>query len=304
VVFPLFVLQPSLGFGIASSKAPHPMRARLKSLMTHTVFGLGLFACAWGLRYVLGSSSPQTWTEPKTGIELARIPAGTFVMGSPLDEAGREEQELLHEVEISQAFYLGTTEVTQRQWQRVMGSNPSHFTTCGLDCPVERVNWNQVQTFMAQLGRLAGYRFRLPTEAEWEYACRSGTSTPFGTGSSLSTDQANFDGEGPYRGSAPGLFRRSTTTVRTFAPSSFGLFDMHGNVWEWTQDWHCPYPRGHVRDPLGACRTDFKVIRGGSWYFDANSARCALRYTHRPQDSGFSLGFRVAASTDDLRAAA
>jgi formylglycine-generating enzyme required for sulfatase activity len=232
------------------------------------------------------------------------VPAGSFEMGSPAAEAGRESQEAQHRVEITQPFYIGATEVTQAQWRAVMRSNPSWFAGCGPDCPVERVSWNDVQAFLAELQRSTGRPFRLPTEAEWEYSCRAGSTTPFHTGNGLSTDQANYDGEGPYAGAPPGSFRRSTTPVASFAPNAFGLHDMHGNVWEWTQDWHCPYPTASVRDQLGACRTPFKVIRGGSWYFDANSARCALRYTHRPRDSGFSIGFRIVMPADALPAGA
>lgn len=249
------------------------------------------------------SKPPAEWTEPTTGIELVRVPAGSYLMGSPVTEAGRETRERQHRVKISQPFYIGATEVTQRQWQRVTGENPSWFTACGLDCPVERVDWHQAQAFVARLTHLSGHPFRLPTEAEWEYACRAGTTTPFSTGPNLTTDQANYDGAGSYNGAPPGLFRHSTTPVRTFPPNHLGLYDMHGNLWEWTQDWYCPYPPGESVDPQGKCSTAFKVIRGGSWYFDANSARCALRYTHRPQDSGFSIGFRVVLPADAVRAA-
>lgn len=174
-----------------------------------------------------------------------------------------------------------------------MGGDPSWFSACGPDCPVERVSWRDAQAFLSRLTQLTGHPFRLPTEAEWEYTCRTGTTTPFSTGVNITTAQANYDGEGPYGGSQPGLFRQAPTAARTFLPNPFGLYDMRGNVWEWTHDWRCPYPAGESVDPGGQCATPFTVIRGGSWCFDANSARCALRYTHRPQDSGFSIGFRV-----------
>ncbi len=246
---------------------------------------------------------PRSWTEPLTGMQFTLVPGGTFTMGSPPAEPGREPQERQHAVSLSRAFFLARHEVTQGQWRQVMGSNPSWFGACGPDCPVERVSWYQVQAFIGRFAALAQQRFRLPTEAEWEYACRAGTTTPFDTGTNLSTAQANYDGEGPYDGAPAGAFRHTTTPVGSFAPNAWGLYDMHGNVWEWTQDWHCPYPAGPVRDPVGSCQTAFKVIRGGSWYFDANSARCALRYTHRPQDLGFSVGFRLVREDPSARAA-
>jgi len=241
-------------------------------------------------------SPPSTWVEPWSGIRFRLVPAGRFLMGSPPAEIGREPQEAQHEVVLSRPLYVGETEVTQGQWRRVMGTSPSWFRACGDDCPVERVTWYDAQAFAARLSRLAHRTVRLPTEAEWEHACRAGTTTPFSTGASIDTAQANYDGEGPYAGAPPGRFRRAPVPVRSFPPNAFGLYDLHGNVWEWTSDWLCPYPTGTVTDPRGAaCATDFKVIRGGSFYFDAASTRCALRYTHRPEDRGFSLGLRVVA---------
>jgi formylglycine-generating enzyme required for sulfatase activity len=139
-------------------------------------------------------------------------------------------------------------------------------------------------------------RYRLPTEAEWEYACRAGTTGPFSTGETLTTEQANYNGQFPYTGAA-GEFRQRPTPVGSFPSNRWGLSDMHGNVWEWTADWYGAYAETASAniDPRGPQSGEKRVIRGGSWYFDANSARCALRYTHAPQDRGFSLGFRVAA---------
>jgi formylglycine-generating enzyme required for sulfatase activity len=158
---------------------------------------------------------------------------------------------------------------------------------------VERVNFHDVERFIGKLEELTSRHFRLPTEAEWEYACRAGTTTPFHTGESITTAQANFDGRYPYPGTPSGIYREGPTPVASFPPSPWGLHDMHGNVWEWTADWHCPYPEASVTDPEPACVSKFRVIRGGSWHFDANSTRCALRYTHEPRDLGFSLGFRL-----------
>jgi formylglycine-generating enzyme required for sulfatase activity len=226
---------------------------------------------------------------------LVRVPAGRFVMGSPAGEAGRGTDEVPHEVTLSRSFLLGAHEITQREWREVMSTSPSHFHGCE-KCPVERVSYDDVQDFLRRVNaRGGGLRFRLPTEAEWEYACRAGTKTPFSTGGNLTTAEANYNGNFPYPGFPKGIYRVRTTPAGAFAPNAWGLYDMEGNVWEWVSDWYGPYPQTAVTDPRGAPGGEKRVIRGGSWYFDANSARCALRYTHRPQDLGFSLGFRVAA---------
>jgi formylglycine-generating enzyme required for sulfatase activity len=255
-------------------------------------------------------SITDTLTEPVTGMEMVLLPAGTFSMGSPPDEPGREPGETLHRVALSRPFYLGRHEMTQEQWARVMGDNPSQHSDCGT-CPVENVSWHEAHDFLARLSARTGERFRLPTEAEWEYACRAGTTTAFATGPRLSPAQGNYDGR--YRlpaapGEPPtydpeGLYREKTTPVGSFAANPWGLFDLHGNVWEWVEDDACPYDdagasiEAPLEDPLGVCDPATsggkKGIRGGSWYFGEDSARCALRYTHRPQDVGPSLGFRI-----------
>lgn len=222
-------------------------------------------------------------------MEFVTIPAGSFLMGSPKTEKNREAQEVQHEVTLTRDFSLGVYEVTQGQWRRVMGANPSHFADRGDDFPVESVNFLEIAEFIRRMNAGSTSRvFRLPTEAEWEYACRAGTATAFATGDALLPSQANFL-------AAPGGAERGTTRVGSFAPNAWGLHDMHGNVWEWTADDYCPYPEGPVSDRTPRCDSGLKVIRGGSWYFGADSARCALRYTHPPKERGFSLGFRLAA---------
>jgi formylglycine-generating enzyme required for sulfatase activity len=223
---------------------------------------------------------------------FVEIPAGTFVMGSPALEPGREAQERQHSVTISRAFWLGAYEVTQAEWRRVMGVDPSHFASPGGSLPVESVTWHDVHTFLDRLtARSPGHTFRLPTEAEWEYACRAGSTSAYNIGSTLTRTDANISPSADM----PIEARGQTMNVGSFRPNAWGLYDMHGNVWEWTDDDRCPYPDGPVTDPRGACGGPVKVIRGGSWYFAADSARCALRYTHRPEDKGFSLGFRAVA---------
>lgn len=248
---------------------------------------------------VTAAAGPARWIEPLTGMAFVEIPAGTFTMGSPADEPRHEPQEHRHAVTISRSFWMGVTEVTQAQWRCVMGTNPSHFASADGSLPVEQVTWDDVHEFLRRLtARSASHRFRLPTEAEWEFACRAGTSTAYNVGVALTRADANIS---PSAGTAVEA-RGQTMPVGSFRPNAWGLYDMHGNVWEWTEDDQCPYADGPATDPRGACRAPLKVIRGGSWYFAADSARCALRYTHRAQDRGFSLGFRaVAIATESTK---
>jgi formylglycine-generating enzyme required for sulfatase activity len=237
-------------------------------------------------------------TDEWTGMPLVEIPGGRFTMGSASSETGRNDDETLHDVELTRPFFLGRNEVTQQEWKTVMGTAPSQFATCGAKCPVENVTFADIQQFLAKLtGRTKLRRYRLPTEAEWEYACRARTTGPFSTGENLTTAQANYNGTQPYDKFPAGDFRQRPTPVGTFGLNPWGLADMHGNVWEWTSDWYGPYAETTAAniDPHGLASGEKRVIRGGSWFFDANSARCGLRYTHAPQDRGFSLGFRVAA---------
>ena len=247
--------------------------------------------------------------EPWTGMAFVELPAGRFTMGSASSESGRNDDEVLHDVEITRPFLLGRYEVTQQEWRTVMGTSPGQFGSCGLRCPVENVTFADVQQFLAKLNahdaapgsKAPALQFRLPTEAEWEYACRAHTTGPFSTGENLTTAQANYNGKYPYAPFAAGPageFRQKPTPVGTFPLNQFGLADMHGNVWEWTADWYGPYGETAAAniDPGGAPSGEKRVIRGGSWLFDANSARCGLRYTHAPKDRGYSLGVRIAAS--------
>lgn len=270
------------------------LRSRSPLVLIVTVCAVWMFSTR---SWPQSTRASSVMIESAAEMQFVLVPPGEFSMGSPEDVIGREPQEVLHPVRITRAFQMGRTEVTQAQWVKIMGTNPSLFSDCD-NCPVENVSWFDVQEFIARLNDETGESFRLPTEAEWEYACRAGVTTPFHTGENLSTDQANYDGRYPYPGQARGVYRERTTEVASFEPNSWGLYDMHGNVWEWCRDSHCPYPEGgEVVDPLGDCDNQLRVIRGGSWYFNADSARCGLRYTHRPQDVGPSLGFRLVRET-------
>ncbi|MEO8504500.1 MAG: formylglycine-generating enzyme family protein [Acidobacteriota bacterium] len=259
-----------------------------------TVLGLVI-----GAAVLADTSAPelQHWREPTTGMEFIALPAGTFWMGSPLDEPGREVFEGHHPVRLEHTTWMGRTEVTQSEWRQVMGANPSSFSGCD-ECPVEQVTWIEAEAFARRLGdRSRGSRFRLPTEAEWEYACRAGSTTAFASGATLSAVQANVDGRYPSAGTAASGWKARTVAVASYPPNAWGLFDLHGNVWEWTADDACPPPATETTDPLAHCTRRGapakKIIRGGSWAFDVDSARCGLRYTHRPQDRGYSLGLRL-----------
>lgn len=258
--------------------------------MKRALFSAALAAAAG----CIGARAPEPrLLDGASGIELALIQPGTFVMGTPDTEPGRESQEVPHTVHLTKPFYLGVTEVTQGQWTRIMSTNPSHFTDCGPECPVERVTYFDVMQFLVVLNQRSGGGYRLPTESEWEYACRAGGDQAFGHRATIGAEHANIDGRFPY-GEPPSRESTGTLPVGRFPANPWGLLDMSGNVWEWTADDHCEYPRRAATDPVGDCGSPLKVIRGGSWKFDGNSARCGVRYTHRPQDRGFSLGFRVA----------
>jgi formylglycine-generating enzyme required for sulfatase activity len=219
-------------------------------------------------------------TDPFTGMLFVRIVPGTFEMGSPAGEKEREPQEVQHRVPIARPYYLGVHEVTQPQWVKVTGKNPSNFRGCPA-CPVERVSYFDVAAFIGRLNRLSSWPgFRLPTEAEWEYACRAGGTAAYGATDGIDTSRANHSGT-------------RTRPVGSYPPNAWGLFDMSGNVWEWTSDDYVPYPGAAAAD-TPSFHGHKKVIRGGSWRFGADSARCALRYTHSPKDSGYSLGVRLA----------
>jgi len=219
--------------------------------------------------------------DPRTGITFILVQPGTFRMGSPAGEKGREDDEgPVHEVEITKPFYLGVTEVTQAQWQRVMGSNPSNWK--GDDLPVEQVSWEDAMEFC----RKAGYR--LPTEAEWEYACRAGSTTRFSFG--------DADGDlGAYAWN-DGNSEKRTHPVGQKKPNAWGFFDMHGNVWEWCADWYAKgyYGQSPRQDPHGPSSGSRRVLRGGSWYYSPRYCRSAFRSGSDPSSCFSNLGLRVA----------
>ena len=222
------------------------------------------------------------------------IEVGTFLMGSPLDEPERYEDEQQHQVTLSHGYWLAHTACTQALWLAVMGNNPASFQQ-DINQPVEQVSWHDVQEFISKLnGLLPDAYARLPTEAEWEYACRAGTTTAFSFGDNITPEQVNYNGNYPYRGAEKGLYREKTVTVKSLPPNAWGLYEMHGNVWEWCADWYGAYPHEAVTDPTGATEATARVLRGGSWPLHAEHARSALRADRTPEYRNLYFGFRLA----------
>jgi formylglycine-generating enzyme required for sulfatase activity len=228
---------------------------------------------------------------------MVLIEPGEFMMGSSETEEGRDGDEgPRRRARIPRPFYLGKFAATQAQYESVMGTNPSHFK--GENNPVEMVSWNDAKEFCRRLGP----GFRLPTEAEWEYACRAGTATPFYFGETVSTDQANYDGTYAYGEGREGDYREKTVPVNSFEPNGWGLYNMHGNVWEWCEDWYDgDYYKGRPSpdfDPQGPPGGDSKVLHGGSWDDDPKLLRSAYRLRYLPASKYNTCGFRIARSID------
>ncbi|MDR3204688.1 MAG: formylglycine-generating enzyme family protein [Deltaproteobacteria bacterium] len=252
--------------------------------------------------------------------DLVLIKRGTFIMGSPETEAWREKDERERKITLSD-FYLAKYQVSQKEYRELMGHNPSRFK--GDDRPVENVTWLEAIKYcnarslregltpayvingdnVAWNREASGYR--LPTEAEWEYACRAGTSSPFNTDKSITTDEANYYGHYPYMietyyffqsqlETKPGVYRGETIPTGSFAPNKWGLFDMHGNVWDWCWDWYASYEGDRLTNPTGPSSGSFRVNRGGGWNDFAKHLRSAYRASTPPSNSSFNLGFRLA----------
>ncbi|MBW4485539.1 MAG: formylglycine-generating enzyme family protein [Tildeniella torsiva UHER 1998/13D] len=305
--------------------AESPIGCGLETLakLTADIFGLEVpdFSQDGG-QQAHGSSSPTSPepgqavsfvdTEPSAyietlnrnvGLDMVYVPGGTFWMGSPKKELGRDSHEgPEHRVSVP-AFYMGKYPVTQAQWyavsllepvQRELKPQPSHFT--GDRHPVEQVSWDDAVEFCERVSRLAGKQYRLPSEAEWEYACRAGTNMPFYFGATITPDLANYDGSQSYGDGPTGIYREQTTEVGQFPPNDFGLYDMHGNVCEWCQDvWHGSYDGAPTNGSAWRAGgdQDRRILRGGSWYDNPEDCRSADRDGFAPDGIGSVVGFRV-----------
>jgi formylglycine-generating enzyme required for sulfatase activity len=237
--------------------------------------------------------------ENEIGMKLRLIPAGEFMMGSPEDEEDRDANESLHQVEITKPFYMGVCEVTQGEWEVVMGTTPwegEKYAIEGADYPATYVSWEDAQEFCRRLSAQEGKSYRLPTEAEWEYSCRAGSATAYCFG-----DSSSKLGEYAWiRENASDIGQRHPSEVGLKKANAWGLHDMHGNVWELCQDWYYReyYRSSPTQDPTGASESDYRVRRGGSWYVDLRHCRSAFRFGFSPGSRVDDKGFRVACSVE------
>ena len=233
-------------------------------------------------------------------VVLKYVPGGEFLMGSPEGEQDRSDNEKQTRVTLTSHYWMGETEVTQGQWEAVMGSNPSNFK--GATLPVEQVSHDDAVAFLGKLNAqsrpASGWRWALPSEAQWERACRGGTETVFSFGDSLDSAQANFNGNYPYGNGKKGPHLEKKVAVKSYAANGYGLYDMHGNVYEWCADWYGETLPGGV-DPHGPQTGSFRVFRGGSWSNFGGGCRSAYRVSHSPVYRGNALGFRLAAVPEE-----
>ncbi|OQA91521.1 MAG: Serine/threonine-protein kinase pkn1 [Elusimicrobia bacterium ADurb.Bin231] len=233
-------------------------------------------------------------------IVMVFIPAGEFDMGSPLEELKRDKDEAQHHIKHTKPFYIGKFEVTQMQYRVIMNDNPSKFG--GDNLPVENVNWYEAARFIKKLNDKTGLKFRLPTEAQWEYACRAGTTTAFNTGTTIDSDFANYDATAPYADGIIGKELKRTNKVGSYPPNAFGLHDMHGNVWEWCSDIYDDdyYKVTPAFDPQGPQDDEGgdRVIRGGAWNEKAHKCRSADRNNRGPKTNQPIIGFRLVMDID------
>jgi len=269
----------SLGFKLALSPVDSPVTTKFEAEKWQRVKPL--------------EPTPAKSLTSAIGMKFVYIQPGTFMMGSPANEPGRDDDEKQHHVTLTKGFYMQTTEVTQGQWTEVMGNNPSKFKNCGVDCPVEKVSWNDVQQFINKLNQREGSStYRLPTEAEWEYSARAGSDTAFAK-SGISELKCGYDNNLDAMGWYCGNANKKTHAVAQKQPNAWGLYDMHGNVYEWCQDWFGDYPSGTVTDPTGPSGGSDRVSRGGGWNGDARWCRSASRSKSNPGRGNGVKGFRL-----------
>jgi len=291
---------------------------------TAKMIGIGIFAVLWLIIFLAILQPHKRWgqeggftgsetkkpPEPQLpasvsnflGMNFVLIQPGTFMMGSPPEEIGRyDDRETYHQVRLSKAFYMQTTEVTQGHWEKVMGNAPSYFSDCGKDCPAEQVSWNDAYRFIWKLNQTDRFnKYSLPTEAQWEYACRAGTDSAFNWGDAPDCAKANY-GVAFIRSECKGVNPGKPLKTGSFHPNAWGLYDMHGNVAEWSSDRFEPYPSKNVTDPLGSYSALNRVYRGGSWSVISRYCRSANRDEGDPNERRSDVGFRLVMDADYVK---
>ncbi|MBJ6609662.1 MAG: SUMF1/EgtB/PvdO family nonheme iron enzyme [Candidatus Thiothrix moscowensis] len=279
----LYAVPPE--YDIKAAQAKYLPKKRLNQPAWATASGQDQYGLYADL-LVKGVTQRFRWIEP-----------GTFWMGSPRSEPERYDNEIRHQVTLSEGFWLADTACTQVLWRTIMGSNPAYFKE-NENNPVEQVNLYDVQEFLQTLnGMISSLKVKLPTEAQWEYACRAGTITPFSFGDNIVPEQVNYDGNNPYVGGVKGLYRKKTVPVKSLPINPWGLYEMHGNVWEWCADeWLENLPTKSVIDPFSIEKEHTViqgVVRGGSWSYDGRDVRSAMRLRVASKDRVSNLGFRL-----------
>jgi formylglycine-generating enzyme required for sulfatase activity len=319
--------QPSLRLSLPAKHPTLSIKGDIGTICSVQYTDLMAQTNSWTNRTLIRLDGPvQTWSDPTVlatnlcfyrvvsipppaDTNLVFIQPGTFLMGSPDSELLRATDETLHTVTLTRGFWMSRYLVRQKDYLAVVGSNPSQFVG-DTSRPVESVSWYNATNYCwlrTQQEQAAGliptnFVYRLPTESEWEYACRAGTTTAFNLGTGLYSGQANFDGQYGYDSSVgqiynpSGVFLQRTTPVGTYPANAWGLYDMIANVIEWCQDWYAPYPTGSVIDPQGPATGTTKVRRGGYWLVNAQYCRSALRGNGVPTGAFYYWGFRVVLS--------
>jgi len=270
---------------LATCREPHldPQRGQWQARLA-VLLGQGVKPCVPLWTVLLGKRT-------KLPMTFALVPAGSFLMGSPVGEEGRDRDEGQHGVQVPASFWMGVYPVTQAQWRWAMGRNRSRFQ--GEERPVDRVSWEDCQKFCTRLGKKTGQQVRLPTEAEWEWACRGGTTTPFCVGPSINALDANYSGLALYDQHGLDIFRRETSPVGSFPPNPWGLYDMHGNVWEWCQNPDGGYANAAAGASVNPVASTAQVLRGGSWSNAFQESRSASRLWDGPRERRDNYGCRV-----------
>jgi sulfatase modifying factor 1 len=276
-----------------------------KSHIGHASWHLLIIVLMFAMLPQIGQSAEQTFRN-SMGMEFVLIPSGSFRMGSPESEEGRDGSggEIQHTVILGQPFFMQTTEVTVEQWQSLMGKKLIGRRKGAKDAPVAKVSWKDSQKFIKKLNAKGEGVYRLPTEAEWEYACRAGSRTAYSWGNKMDCNMAmhaNKTGKADtctlYIESLK-LSPKQPAPVKTYTPNRWGLYDMHGNVWEWCQDWFEAYHGADAKDPQGSKKGTHRVKRGGSWSSTAYGCRSANRALEHPSSRMTNTGFRLVKEVD------